>query len=1461
MSEFTHDNTVKKNIISLILIVVVLAALALGTYAWLNSRLDATRLVLTLGDKDGLTVSLSPYKIEATLSPVNSYTLGEVIDVTADNQATSGRNFKLYYEITEISSALQSSAFRYKITKSIDNGTTYTEDETGDFSSALVGTNFDIYEDDVPANSVIKYRVYIWIQELNENQSNLQNTTFIGNLMAEIDNGEQLPLAPVLDNAMIPVKISNDGTVTVVSPRDNTWYDYDTKQWANAVLVTSTNRNTYKSASNNNTPNVTIPSSEILAYYVWIPRYSYKIWTTANTTQTGNEQSIEINFIGKDTKDTGTTVDSFRTHPAFTFDNTELAGIWVGKFELSHNTLSSSTTNNNLGCTTETCANADGLRIIPNAVSLRYNTVSQYHYAARSMSKTGNAFGISDTGNTDTHIIKNSEWGAVSYLSHSIYGINSEVRLNNNNTYMSGCGASSADGAAVATCQIQYGNVTTYPQSTTGNITGVFDMSGNAGEYVMGNYNSTTKSSGFSTMPDSKYYDLYTSTTCTVAMCGGHALNETAGWHGDTADFVSASNPWFLRGGTYQDQGASGVFFRQAKDGAASQYRGSKAVMVVYQPDVAAASSINSVPTTSVKFVSSDNTYTGSSWTSQSIYVTLSITSPSIGVTGFQYSTDNGNIWDNITCDRSNGVQNSSNTYTCQSTWTIQGNKSVVFRAVDSNNAVTNSSTAVSIKYDSEGPTGSIATTKSGTTVTATLIASDTLSGLNEQYYFKVLTTDTCGVGTEGTTNFVDNEDNNVYSFTLGNDETYYICARVADNANNVSYISETVDVLDKAYLKTISENTEFKSPTYRERIKRIEVVNYINLTNAVNSWNLANDGTNTITGWIVNNSSNSNYNDLYLGSDYRIYATNLMNMLSGMTNLENINLSGLYTNEVADTSNMFSRVGSRTNTFNLNLGNHFDTRNVTNMAYMFSGLGTNTTNFNLNLGDYFNTSNVTNMYDMFERVGYNSITFSLNLGNQFNTSNVTNMSWMFTNAGTNATTYSLNLGDNFNTSKVTNMSNMFLNVGYNSTSFSLNLGNQFDTSRVNDMYQMFLFVGSKATIFSLNLGNKFNTSNVINMASMFSGIGQNAPSWDLNLGSNFDTSKVTSMGGMFSHTGKNSTNWSLNLGDKFNTSKVVDMAGMFSNAGINATNWSLNLGDKFNTSNVTDMSGMFSNAGATTTTFNLNLGNKFNTGKVVDMTTMFFNTGGNSTTWNLNLGNEFNTSKVDDMTWMFYNAGHNSTDFNLNLGNNFNTSNVINMTYMFASVAQNSTNWSLNLGNNFDTSKVANIYGIFENVGSTAAIFNLNLGNKFNTSNVTSTMKDMFRNAGANATTFSLNLGDKFDTKNVSTSMNNMFMNAGANATSFDIYIGNLLNMSNVSYTLNMFQNVGSRATTPFTINLGVGLNPYRDYNRMSNMFYRFGNNMATIYVENASVRSFLTDHNSDWGTSFSASNVLIAS
>ena len=306
--------------------------------------------------------------------------------------------------------------------------------------------------------------------------------------------------------------------------------------------------------------------------------------------------TVDIVFESASTiKSTGIALGtSYYTHPAFTFGSQELSGIWVGKFEMGFDSLSSPTTENYLDCTTETCIKGGRLRVLPNVSSLRYNDVSNMWYATRSMEKSNNIFGIT---NSDSHMMKNSEWGAVTYLSHSNYGINTEIRINNyrkdNTETLTGCGASTANARVSTTCDIAYGSVSSYPQSTTGNISGIFDMSGGAWEYVMGNYGNMKSSySGFSYLPNAKYYDNYPASVfsggssstnmkfCTFEICGGHALNETANWYGDSISFVSSGFPWLARGNQSISESYAGAFSSGATAGGGFSNYSWRAVLV-----------------------------------------------------------------------------------------------------------------------------------------------------------------------------------------------------------------------------------------------------------------------------------------------------------------------------------------------------------------------------------------------------------------------------------------------------------------------------------------------------------------------------------------------------------------------------------------------------------------------------------------------------------------------------------------------------------------------------------------------------------------------------------------------------------------------------------------------------------------------------------------------------------------
>ena len=420
------------------------------------------------------------------------------------------------------------------------------------------------------------YYLWIWL-DINEEDDSVMSQSFSLSLNGNCTDTKIEPNAPVLDDGLVPIVFdtSNGTAIKTVSSTDSLWYNYSRQEWANAVLVKTSGTKTRAYYKAN--PGVAIDESDILAYYVWIPRYSYKIWETGASAN-GKEQTIDIQFESADTISTGTTVGSYITHPAFWWDNDsdgvrdsgeELAGIWVGKFE--------------------TTGTADSPTILPNVTSLREQNVSTQFATAQKLG--GTTYGVSS--NVDSHMMKNREWGAVAYLSHSKYGANREIYFNNSSDYYTGRSGGNIGGSTaintVYTSQTstnQYNRYGFYTwdgylleyntntkssthdiskvASTTGNITGVYDMSGGANEYVMGNYNDTIGSSGFTSLPDSKYYDLYTTTdkltACNGGICYGHGLSEVSKWYGDYAYFVNAGDPWFIRGGNCTYGSNAGAF-------------------------------------------------------------------------------------------------------------------------------------------------------------------------------------------------------------------------------------------------------------------------------------------------------------------------------------------------------------------------------------------------------------------------------------------------------------------------------------------------------------------------------------------------------------------------------------------------------------------------------------------------------------------------------------------------------------------------------------------------------------------------------------------------------------------------------------------------------------------------------------------------------------------------------------
>ena len=351
-----------------------------------------------------------------------------------------------------------------------------------------------------------------------------------------------------------------------------------------------------------------IPEDSIESYFVWIPKYSYQLWdlgeyNSLTSLDTTKPHAIGIKFGTTNTSDgvlgecatpgiAGSSgncvVGNYMTHPAFLAFDTN--GFWVGKFETGYD-----------GATTTTEAQVNESDV--SKVIIKPNVYSWRGSALGNFFKNGYEY---DRDN-ESHMMKNTEWGAVAYLSHSDYGIQASVRFNNNSTFITGYAAleeptvidkvDSVDGDRYESTErgndgiytVNYFNSSSVIASTTGNYSGVYDMSGGASEFVMAYTNNVTLDNELSDITNfyddffdndiwSMYYDEYSSKTYTDFdnRVLGDAIGEMgpfyryttdsggttrSSWYDDYAYFPIADRAWFVRGGNWQDGVVSGLFY------------------------------------------------------------------------------------------------------------------------------------------------------------------------------------------------------------------------------------------------------------------------------------------------------------------------------------------------------------------------------------------------------------------------------------------------------------------------------------------------------------------------------------------------------------------------------------------------------------------------------------------------------------------------------------------------------------------------------------------------------------------------------------------------------------------------------------------------------------------------------------------------------------------------------------
>ncbi len=269
---------------------------------------------------------------------------------------------------------------------------------------------------------------------------------------------QDTPNAPEEIDGMTPIKFieptdSEMGSVQETDWNDNTWYDYSESKWANT-------------------------KSEDGSMWVWIPRYAYKI-TYNNPENKSEGGTIEVRFLEgtSDTyyengelktakrqttvEETVDTTSDFYVHPAFTNEtsinfanggwDSELTGMYVAKFEAGFPEGNNETPSKKssvsytedtswvrmieTGLTYDSTQPArnwlDGIYegnfpqisypvFQPLTYSMNYINHNDAYNICKAINETGNIYGFT-TSSSDTHLIKSSEWGMISYLSYSKY--------------------------------------------------------------------------------------------------------------------------------------------------------------------------------------------------------------------------------------------------------------------------------------------------------------------------------------------------------------------------------------------------------------------------------------------------------------------------------------------------------------------------------------------------------------------------------------------------------------------------------------------------------------------------------------------------------------------------------------------------------------------------------------------------------------------------------------------------------------------------------------------------------------------------------------------------------------------------------------------------------------------------------------------------------------------------------
>ena len=468
--------------------------------------------------------------------------------------------------------------------------------------------------------------------------------------------------APQLKQGMTPVKFES-GNIVEIEENDSSWYDYNEQNWANAQTEDGSlwvwipryaYQVQYYTDANLTTPSETKTKFGKMDIKFLIDKTD-EYYNEDNTTGTAKRCQAEDETVD--------TTIGYTVHPAFTNESninfrnggwdSELPGIWVAKFEAGYANAISTGTETLNGVKVLSSDNKNTAPIKSSSVnysnygnvvyapeierkgedseasgagnisarnwqdgvygntqtaikyptfqgstySMNYINLGESYALAKKLTEPENIYGLGN--DTDSHLMKNSEWGAVAYLAQSQYGFigagQTNIMVNTKNLNNGGVSTTKANGNNKASVYAVTGYNNNNKEwnnggenaSTTSNITGIYDMSGGVWERTPGyialeqtdlsryggeiGYNNNTLKT-----VSTKYTTAYKVGTSNDKQKNweanqkiyGDGIYETSingntsnsSWNKDYSTFPYSSTPFFRRGGGWGNGDSAGIF-------------------------------------------------------------------------------------------------------------------------------------------------------------------------------------------------------------------------------------------------------------------------------------------------------------------------------------------------------------------------------------------------------------------------------------------------------------------------------------------------------------------------------------------------------------------------------------------------------------------------------------------------------------------------------------------------------------------------------------------------------------------------------------------------------------------------------------------------------------------------------------------------------------------------------------